>query len=295
MIYSAVWLTGASLVGKDGGEELVPELSTDTSRQFTLLLPAFSDQEQRILPSSFSPNFSYQLTCPESSRLSVGQCTACGEQFTNYGLYALHRCHRRQDVPTKCPVCERRFSRPSDFRRHVCQPSIKVESPDGVLDLKHLDQNRPKKHRVDQSLGQIFSCALCYKQFRSNSHLVRHQQVHTGERPYQCTVCDKRFSESSSVKRHMYTHTNEAPHACPTCGHRYSSPCYLREHMLSHTGERPNKCPICEKQYSRSGHLTRHLRQHAYCREHLVQDLGKSELHSYAVDGQTSSESIANK
>jgi len=294
LLCSAMLMTGASLVGKDGADDLVQELTADGSRQFTLLLPAFSDQEQRILPSSISPHFSYPH--PEPSGLKVCYCTTCGQQFTNYGLHALHRCLHQPATPAKCSVCERRFSRSTDLQRHVCQQSSKdVEYPDGVFDRRYSDQNRPKKHKVEPSLGQIFSCSVCCKQFRSNSHLIRHQQVHTGERPYQCAVCDKRFSEPSSVKRHMYIHTNEAPHACPTCGHRYSSPCYLREHMLSHTGERPNKCPVCDKQYSRSGHLTRHLRQHTHCRAQLVCDLAKSELGGYADDGQTSPESAADK
>jgi len=274
----------------------VQELTADNSRQFTLLLPAFSDQEQRILPSSIAPaNFPYQLPRPESSAIKICQCPVCGEQFSNYGLYALHRCfHRQEMAPVKCSICSQRFTRSSDLQSHVCQPSRK----DGeASDERNLDDSRPEKSKVDpSSLGPIYSCGLCQKHFRSNSHLVRHQQVHTGERPYQCSVCDKRFSEPSSVKRHMYIHTNEAPHACPTCGHRYSSPCYLREHMLSHTGERPNKCPICDKQYSRSGHLTRHLRQHAQCREQLlVCDLSKSGLASYADDRQTSPETATDK
>jgi len=272
------------------------EVTADNSRQFTLLLPAFSDQEQRICPSSITPsNFPYQLPRPESSGLKICQCPVCGEQFSNYGLYALHRCfHWPEMAPIKCAVCNQRFARSIDLQSHVCQ-SLSGKD-DEASDERSLDQSRPKKPKVDASLGQIYSCGLCQKQFRNNSHLVRHQQVHTGERPYQCTVCDKRFSEPSSVKRHMYIHTNEAPHECQMCGHRYSSPCYLREHMMSHTGERPNKCPICDKQYSRSGHLTRHLRQHAQCEEQLlVCDLSKPGLASYADEGQTSPETAADK
>ena len=280
---------GASLVGKDGSEEPAQQESApDGSQQLTLLLPAFSDHEQHILPSSISQNFAYQHL--ESSGLKVGQCPTCGEQFSNCHLYALHRCLRQQDVPIKCTVCERRFSRSSDLHRHVCKQPAVDSYQTGFLDPKCSGQRRSKKHKPEQSPGAVYSCGVCNKQFRSNSHLTRHQQIHTGLRPYQCSVCEKRFSEPSSVKRHMYIHTNEAPHACPTCGHRYSSPCYLREHMLSHTGERPNKCPVCEKQYSRSGHLTRHLRQHARCKDQLVYDLSKAELRRSVPDddGQTS-------
>ena len=216
----------------------------------------------------------------------------CGEQFSNYRLYALHRCLHLQETSVKCTGYERRFSRSTDLQKHFCQQSAK---DDGVLDRKQSGGDRSETSVIEHLPRPIYSCGVCLKQFRSNSHLTRHEQVHTGARPYQCTVCDKRFSEPSSVKRHMYTHTKEAPHACPTCGHRYSSPCYLREHMLSHTGERPNKCPVCDKQYSRSGHLTRHLRQHARCKEQLACDLSKSELRSDSDDGQISLDSATVK
>jgi len=276
-------MVGASLVGKDDDDECLHyESAADSTQQLTLLLPAFSDHEQPILPPSFSHNLAYQHLDPPG--LKVCQCATCGEQFSNYGLYALHRHLHLQDTPVKCTSCKRRFSRSTDLQKHVCQPPIKHEQPNGLDDLKRSGgQEHSKKHKADHSVGQIYVCSICDKQFRSNSHLTRHRQVHTGERPYQCMVCDKRFSEPSSVKRHMYTHTNEAPHACPTCGHRYSSPCYLREHMLSHTGERPNKCPICGKQYSRAGHLTRHLRQHGQCKEQMVCDRSETEVHSVDV------------
>ena len=296
-----VWMVGASLVGKDGGEDLVQQESTavaDSSRQFTLLLPAFSDQEQQhVLSLPISPNFPYQLPRPEAPPPGVKTCE-CGEQLSNCGgLYALHQClHRPQPLPT-AGRCDREFSRSLNLHQHrACQQSTAGDGhpPNGgILDRKSPPgRNRrvPPRHKSDRSSpGLAYSCELCRKQFRSNSHLTRHRQVHTGERPHQCAVCEKRFSEPSSLKRHMYIHTNEAPHACPTCGHRYASPCYLREHMLSHSGERPNKCPICEKQYSRAGHLTRHLRQHARCREERHRcDSSRSEMRNGADDGENS-------
>jgi len=276
---------GASLVGKDSGDELAsPESTAESSQQLTLLLPAFSDHSAHILPPSLPQNFAHPHL--ESSGQKAGQCVTCGERFSDCRLYALHRCLHRQDSPhVKCSVCKQRFSRSADLQLHVCpQSNVRFEHQNDIRNQQSSNQHRLSKHKHEWSPGPLYSCSTCHKHFRSNSHLTRHQQVHTGVRPYQCSVCEKRFSEPSSVKRHMYIHTNEAPHACPTCGHRYSSPCYLREHMLSHTGERPNKCPVCEKQYSRAGHLTRHLRQHAGCKEPIVCDLSRSELGGSVAD-----------
>ena len=166
---------GASLVRNGGSEDVVqPELTSDGgSRQFTLLLPAFSDHDQRIIPPS-STNFHHQLPRPESSGLKVCRCTACGEQFSNYGLYALHRCVQcQQAAPVKCTACSRRFSRSSDLLRHSCQPP--ANDSYHVPDRQHSDVDRPKRTKSDQS--PVYVCNQCHKQFRSNSHLTRHLQA----------------------------------------------------------------------------------------------------------------------
>jgi len=173
-----LYMLGASLVRKGGGEDLVqPESTSDSSaRQFTLLLPAFSNHEQRIIPSSVPANFPYQLPRPESSGLKVCQCMTCGEQFSNYGLYALHRCMPRQQAPpVKCTACDRRFSRSSDLLRHSCQQPTSDSYHGRFSDRKYLDLDRPKRIKSEQL--SLYSCNQCHKQFRSNSHLTRHLQA----------------------------------------------------------------------------------------------------------------------
>ena len=54
-----------------------------------------------------------------------------------------------------------------------------------------------------------FTCGVCKKRFKFNSHLNDHNRIHSGEKPYQCNICDKSFGRKNVLKHHMLLHSGK--------------------------------------------------------------------------------------
>ena len=126
---------------------------------------------------------------------------------------------------------------------------------------KAVAQNQVSQKRSKNKTSQ--RCQYCQKEFKKVSHLLVHERVHTGDRPFKCDVCGKSFTQSYSLSAHKRTHTGDRPFKCDVCGKSFTQSGNLGVHKRIHTGERPHKCKKCGTSFTTSSHLRRHERIHS--------------------------------
>lgn len=95
------------------------------------------------------------------------------------------------------------------------------------------------------------ACDVCGQIFLSVRQLVKHQQYHDLNRPYDCFICEKRFLNRGNLKVHQNVHRNQRPFTYKICNRSFSSKHHLKSHMTIHTRE--------EKYHCQQNNLDKHL------------------------------------
>ena len=107
-----------------------------------------------------------------------------------------------------------------------------------------------------------YVCDVCGKGCSQKGDLVRHKRKHTGERPYQCDICPKAYFKSADLKYHKRKHMGEKPYKCSECNKAFTGLTTLRYHSRTHTGEKPYECDVCKKRFTQSSSLKLHKATH---------------------------------
>ncbi|CAH0725691.1 unnamed protein product, partial [Brenthis ino] len=182
---------------------------------------------------------------PEGTAASEDKflCSVC-DKLIPMDYRTIHQNSHKTTNKMNCDICNKKF-----HSREYLDMHMSVHNLDKVIVGKQ-----------DKSLP--YMCLYCNRKFARPHEKVKHERIHTGEKPHSCEICGKAFRVSYCLTLHMRTHTGARPYACPHCDKRFKAHSVYNHHLLTHSEVRAYKCPFCPKAFKTSVQLAGHKNSH---------------------------------
>ena len=120
----------------------------------------------------------------------------CGSRFRNQRYLKLYMSVQSSVKDFRCDACNRLFKYASTLLTRI-----------------------QRKH-VKSAADAMHKCNVCFKYFKHQRSLHKHNKIHTGEGRISCKFCQKEI-RSDRLKRHLLVHADHYPLECLLCNRRF--------------------------------------------------------------------------
>lgn len=202
----------------------------------------------------------------EKRYLNKLDCLVCGESFAKSDKLVAHlRTHAAMESYV-CSVksCDEHFDTIERLKSHLTSHPTSTENRRRCPKCsRYYNESSFAGHHCVEN---IFCCEQCGKQFKHRGMLTEHLNRHTGNRRHQCKYCPQAFFSVFGRLKHERIHTGERPCKCsvPNCGRAFSQHIDLYRHQYKAHGIFRKKfpCTLCDKVFPENSLLRKHLACH---------------------------------
>ncbi|CAO1430821.1 unnamed protein product [Diamesa hyperborea] len=161
------------------------------------------------------------------------------------------------DNDLKCDLCNKYFENELNLSLHLRAH----EENNTTSSLNRYGSMKVCK-KYDNKV--LYPCQFCGKEFLRPHEKVKHERIHSGEKPFQCNICGKSFRVSYCLNLHKKTHSDDRPYVCgfKNCNKRFKSVSVYNHHIMTHSDARNYPCPFCPKKFKTAVQLAGHKNSH---------------------------------